>query len=291
MKKSYILLSALAVSVGIYSFQSGNGTEKKMISSYHKDASGKGGAYAGAPGDQNCTQCHTGNTQSGATVNSVTFISGSTPVTEYTPGASYTISLAMSPNPSKKGFQAVAMNSNNQIVGTATGNTIGGTQTKTTNRPTHKSTSNTSSNMVWLWDWTAPATDEGDITFYVASMSANNNGSAGSGDVVYLSQHVFGSSANNGLSDQKKDKYNFSAGYSSDQNAIIMDFNSLIAEDMFLNLVDLSGKSVFTYKMNEAQVGKNHEKVSIPESIKDGIYVVNMFVGNNAMQQKIMIQK
>ena len=30
---------------------------------------------------------------------------------------------------------------------------------------------------------------------------------------------------------------------------------------------------------------------ALPEDLKSGIYVVNMFVGNNPMEQKIMIQK
>jgi hypothetical protein len=289
MKKKYVIVSAILLSAGIFSFQNEkNGTIEK----FHKlDSGGKIGSYAGAPTDQNCTACHNGTAQSGTSVNTVTLISGTTPVTTYTPGATYTVSLTMAPNPSKKGFQAVAMNSSNSIVGTATANVVGGTQIKTANRPTHKSTSNTSSNLAWVWNWVAPSTDVGNITIYVASMSANNNGNDDSGDVVYLSQHVFAADGSNNLEEVKKDKYQFKAGYSSTNNSIIMDFNSLISGQMYFNLVDLNGRSVFTYKMDNAQIGENHEKISLPEDLKDGMYVVNMFVNNNAMSQKIMIQK
>jgi hypothetical protein len=56
-------------------------------------------------------------------------------------------------------------------------------------------------------------------------------------------------------------------------------------------LVDLNGRSVFTYDMGNAQIGENKEKIVLPNDLKNGIYVVNMFVNNNAMSQKIMIQK
>lgn len=288
MKKNYILLSAFTIAVGVLSFQkSGNEKIEKLTMKHNLFPTGVTGSYAGAPTDNNCTNCHSGSTQSGSSVNSVVFASGMTPVTSYVPGQTYNVALTMTPNPSKKGFQAVAMNSSNQVVGTFATVTMGGASVSS-NRATHTGSSNTSANMAWAWSWTAPSTDEGDVTFYVATMSANNNGGT-SGDVVYLSQHVFGSSAS--INEVKADKYNFSAGYSSNDNAVVMDFNSLVAGDMYFNLVDLNGRSVFTYEMGNAKIGQNKEKIVLPSDLKNGMYVVNMFVNNNAMSQKIMIQK
>ena len=39
----------------------------------------------------------------------------------------------------------------------------------------------------WTFDWTAPATDVGDVTFYLASNKANGDNST-SGDDIYLSE-------------------------------------------------------------------------------------------------------
>ena len=291
MKKNYIILSALTIAVGILSFQKiGNEKIEKLTMKhnlYPDGVSASTGSYAGAPGENNCTTCHSGSTQDGSSVNTMVFASGTTPVTSYDPGQTYNVALTMTPNPSKKGFQAVAMNSSDQVVGTFGVVTLGGA-TVAGNRATHTSSSNTNATPGWAWSWTAPSTDQGDVTFYVASMSANGTGGTG-GDVVYLSQHVFGSSL--GVNEVKADKYNFSAGYSSNDNAVVMDFNSLVAGSMYFNLVDLNGRSVFTYDMGNAQIGKNKEKIALPSDLKNGIYVVNMFVNNNAMSQKIMIQK
>ncbi len=287
MKKNYIALSALVLSAGIFSFQK-NGKEEisKLTNKGHYYPGGIGTAVAGAIGDNNCTECHTGNTQSGSSVNSVIFTAGVSPVTSYTPNSTYNVTLTMTPNPTKKGFQAVAMDGAGNVVGTVSTVTLGGAQILS-GRATHQSSSNTNANAAWVWSWTAPATDVGDVTFYVASMSAN--GSCTSGDVVYLSQHVFGSLAS--IDELKAEKYNFSAGYSSATNSVVMDFNSLVAGDMYFNLVDLNGRSVFTYNMGNAQVGKNNQKIVLPNDLKNGMYIVNMFVNNNAMSQKIMIQK
>ena len=285
MKKNYIALSALVLSAGMFSFNNHEGNSK--ISKFHiLNPGGKSGAFAGAPGDNNCTQCHTGNTQSGSSVNSVIFTAGVSPVTSYTPNSTYNVTLTMTPNPAKKGFQAVAMDGSGNVVGTVSTVALGGAQIMS-GRATHQSSSNTNANSAWVWSWTAPATDVGVVTFYVASMSANGSGT--SGDVVYLSQHVFGSLAS--IDEVKAEKYNFSAGYSSATNSVVMDFNSLVAGDMYFNLVDLNGRSVFTYEMGNAQVGKNNQKIVLPNDLKNGMYIVNMFVNNNAMSQKIMIQK
>ena len=283
MKKNYVVLSAIILTAGMFSFQK-SGNEK--IGSFSKGhfyyPNGLNiGSVAGAPGESSCVSCHSGNTQSGASVNTMTFLSGTTPVTHYTPGSTYNVGLTMSPNPTRRGFQAVAMNSSNAVVGTV-GALVGARIVS--NRAMHSS----DSDVAWTWTWTAPSTDVGNVTFYVASMAAGGSTNQ-TGDVVYLSQHVLSSSA--GLTEEVKNKYNFSAGYSSANNSVVIDFNSLVSGDMYFNLVDLNGRSVFTYKMGTASIGANKEQIALPEDLKNGMYVVNMFVNNNAMEQKIMIQK
>ena len=283
MKKKYIILSALVLTAGMFSFQkSGNGKVESYLKGHHFYPTGLNiGSVAGAPGESSCTSCHSGNTQSGASVNTLTVLSGTTPVTHYTPGVTYNVGLTMSPVPTRRGFQAVAMNSSNTVVGTV-GVLVGARIVS--NRAMHSS----NADVAWSWTWTAPSTDVGNVTFYVASMAAGGSNNQ-TGDVVYLSQHIIGSSAS--ISETVKDKYNFNAGYSSSNNSVIMDFNSLVAGEMYFNLVDLNGRSVFTYKMGTSSIGSNNEKIVLPEDLKNGMYVVNMFVNNNAMEQKIMIQK
>ena len=284
MKKNYIILSALILSAGVFSFQkNGNEEISKFTKKHSYFPGGIGTAVAGAPTDVNCTQCHSGTAvQSGTGVNTFTVASGTTPVSSYTPGSTYNVALAISGSPARSGFQAVAMNSSNTIVGTSVA--VLGTQVMSS-RVTH--TSSTPTN--YGWTWTAPGTDVGDITFYVATLKGAGSNNQ-SGDIVYLTQKVL-TSPSAGIEAQAADKYNFSAGYSSSNNSVVMDFTSLVAGEMYFNLVDLNGRSVFTYNMGQSVIGQNNEKIALPADLKGGMYVVNMFVHNNVMEQKILIQK
>ena len=291
MKKNYMIVSALVLAVGVLSFQrTGNESVEKYLEKHHTYPDGVGvGNASGAPGEGDCFNCH-GSTQAGTSINSMIFLSGTTPVTSYTPGQSYTVNLSMSPNPTYKGFQSTAK--------VGTGSTAAGSFVALAGaagagvhivggRATHVSNSGSA---LWNWTWHAPATNVGTVTFYVSSMKTNGSGQGG--DILYLSQHTIAAAASSaGIEEQTQNTNSFSAGYSADKNAVVMDFSSLVSGNMYFNLVDLSGKSVFTYKMGEAQIGDNHEVIALPEDLKNGIYLVNMFVGNKPMEQKIMIQK
>lgn len=291
MKKIYILPLAAFVVIGALSFQqSGNfEIEKYSAKNGHKNAGGAPSGNTGAPGEANCTSCHTGTVQDGQTENNFVLLnSGFSPVTSYVPGETYMASLTMASNPAKKGFQATVLNSSNNMAGSFLGSTTTAINGVTRKYANHKSTSNTDAVSAWLWSWVAPTTDATNVTFYVASNAANANNTT-SGDVIYLSQHIITSTA--GLIEQTQEQANFSAGYSTENNSIVIDFTTLSSGEMNLNLVDMNGRSVFTYILGNAIVGENKQMVVLPSDIKNGIYVVNFFVNNKAMSAKIMVQK
>lgn len=293
MKKIYILSIASVVMAGAISFQkSGNfKIEKYFAKNGHKlNANGAPAGQTGAPGESNCTSCHGGTAQSGATENQLSLFEGLTPVTTYLPGGSYSVMLQMASDPAKKGFQAIVLDGTNSMAGTFVGTsntTISGTTKKYAN---HNSTSNTSSVTAWLWTWNAPATNVGNVTFYVATNKANNNGNV-TGDVIYLSQHVIAIAPDAGVSEIVKEQANFKAGYSVENNSLVLNFNTLSAGNLFVNLVDLNGKSVFTYDFGNVQIGENKQTIKLPAHIKNGMYVAHVFVNNNAMSANILVQK
>jgi len=294
MNKNYILTTLLIAAVGLLAVQQTgiNSVEKYVTKNGHtKNASGAPIAKTGAPGESNCTGCHAGTAQDGSTVNSLIILDGVTPITNYAPGMSYSATLTLNTMNIKEGFQATVLDGSNNMAGSfvaQTGSTSTSTGTNGRAYATHTSTSNTAANPAWLWTWNAPVTDMGPVTFYIASNIANGTGTT-SGDVIYLSQHVFGSAA--GLDDMTDESSNFSAGYAPDENKVKINFNSLSVGNMFFNLVAMNGKSVFTYDLGESVFGENSENIKLPVAVESGIYIVNFFVGNQAMSTKIMIQK
>lgn len=287
MKKVYLSLIAPLVIVGVISFQQSSdfSVEKYLAKNGHiLNASGAPAGQTGAPGEQTCTGCHSGTALAGANENTLVVANGTTPTLVYTPGMTYNILLTMASNPSKKGFQATALTSSGAMAGTFTAGlntTISGSTKKYAN---HNSMSNNSGTPGWLWTWTAPSTNVGNVTFYVATNLANGNGSD-SGDKIYLSQHILTSTA--GV-EELATSTNFTAAYSPENNAAVVKFTSLTVGDMYLNLVDLNGRSVFTANLGTAQIGDNKEVIALPE-LKNGIYVANFFVNNHAMSARLMV--
>ena len=294
MNKFYILPSLALVSLGFFAFQQatspGNGVVEKFKKEHLQSSGGQSG-LTGAPGESNCTQCHSGTVLSGTGQNIVTFLSGVTPVTSYTPGNTYTISLSLTSNPGKRGFSAVALTPSNTNAGSSIGAGIGGTQNFTSAGRQYVSHTTTSSTATtpFAWSWVAPATNVGNVTFYVASNAANDN-NLSSGDMIYLSQHIFTPASGAGI-EETSNEANFEAGYNMATNKLVVNFNYLGIGEMHLNLVDLNGRSVFTYDLGQSEIGENKETIALPSSLQEGMYVVHFFVGNKAMSANILVKK
>jgi hypothetical protein len=254
---------------------------------HYKNSGGAGPGGTGAPGEQNCTGCHAGAAQDGSNVNLITLLQGATPVTSYVPGTTYTVALSMSTSATKKGFQATVLDASGNMAGdfTAGLNTqVNGTARKYAN---HTSASNTSATTLWGWTWVAPATNAGDVTFYVATNETNNNGN-NNGDVIYLSQHIFSSQSGAGIEEGEVDN-NFTAGYSSSKNSVVISCNTLVSGIMSMNLFDMNGKLIYAQNLGQSIPGQIKENVQLPSVIESGMYVVNFFIDNTAFSANIYI--
>lgn len=295
MKKNYILPCLAIASMGFFAFQAtsvDNGIVKKFTKS-HFFSGGAQSGLTGAPGENNCTQCHTtGTVQDGSVQNAFTLLdAGLSPTTSYIPGASYTASIQLVSNPAKRGFSSVALDGTDSNAGAFAGSGIGGTQDFSSggrDYVSHTITSNTDATTFWAWSWTAPATSVGDVTFYVASNETNNDGTTG-GDVIYLSTHVV-TDANASISESTNET-SFTAGFNTTSNKVMIDFTYLAAGDMHLNLVDMTGRSVFTSNLGQSEIGENSESIALPSDLNEGMYVVHFFVGNKAMSANIMVKR
>jgi len=288
MKKTYIF-PLFVVAVAGLSLQK---SASMKLTNYHsreiKNGGGSAPGRTGAPEESDCTGCHTGSVLDGANENVLFVVDGATSVTQYVPGSTYTISLAMSSSPAKKGFQATALDASDQMAGTFTAGTttaINGTTRKYAN---HKSTSNTSATPLWTWTWTAPATDVGDVTFYVATNKANNDGGTGS-DQIYLSQHTVTAQTGAGIGEKTSVLSGMKVAYDASNRSVVLNFASLSSGEMTMNFVDMNGRSVFKSEIGFAAVGDNTHKIQLPSDLKNGMYVVHLLVNNNTASANVQV--
>lgn len=144
---------------------------------------------SGAPGDETCAACHgdgTVNTAGGKV--EITF-----PGSGYTPGSTYNITITITDATARRwGFEIAARTASNTEAG-AFAPSDGLTQTLNGggfNWETHTSTGTrpgTAGPVSFQMNWTAPASNAGAVTFYVAANAANNNGVRDPGDHIYTS--------------------------------------------------------------------------------------------------------
>jgi uncharacterized protein (TIGR03437 family) len=137
----------------------------------------------GAPGETNCTQCHTGGAAAPKGSVQASFSGdGAT----FTPGVKQSITISFANGTGRGyGFELSArLNKDNSQAGTFTA--VAGTQVICSNdelRPSSKNCpasfpleyiehNRASVSGTWTFDWTPPATDQGSVTFYVAGNSA-----------------------------------------------------------------------------------------------------------------------
>jgi FG-GAP-like repeat/FG-GAP repeat/Reeler domain len=159
-------------------------TNRNYITVTKAEINGAPAARTGAPGEQTCTSCHSQAAGSGQfTI---------TAPTTYTPGQTYSIQVkhvATDTTRRRWGFELTSL-ANNLTAGTLA-NSNANTKIIAANSRTYMTHStagtfqNQASGATWSFNWTAPTTNVGPVTFYAAGIQANNNGNE-SGDQTYV---------------------------------------------------------------------------------------------------------
>ena len=140
----------------------------------------------GSPGDNGstCQGCHStfGLNSGNGSVNAVISQNGNV-VMSYMPNATYDVEVSVAPLATRYGFSMTveAADASHHGTWTAGANTsIKGTQSEYIG---HVSASSSNPVSTWTFQWTAPSSDVGELTFYVVGNEANGSGT--SGDRIY----------------------------------------------------------------------------------------------------------
>jgi uncharacterized repeat protein (TIGR01451 family) len=153
-------------------------------------SSGPPAGYTHAPGELDCSDCHTTPASSAGT------LTLGVP-SKYTPGQTYDISVTHATADTTRvrwGFEMTALDSADQKAGafapaddlTQVVNGVGPFPTREYVEHTSKGTfSGQQNGASWAFKWTAPSQDVGPITFFLAGNQANGDGNS-SGDNIYF---------------------------------------------------------------------------------------------------------
>lgn len=293
MKKKLFTTTIGVLSISALCFILMSADVKKSIFKYHNDSSllysgGPTSGKTGAPNESNCTSCHSGTAQDGTTVNELVLNSGGT---EYTAGETQSMTLTLTDNSVKNGFQLVALHDNNEMAGTFTITDNTNTQILTDNginREYVMHNSNGTALNSWTFDWEPPI-EGGNITFYVATNKTDSS-NTNAGDLIYLSQHTFSAPDVTSVKEEEISE-RLDVLYSAKKNAVIADFEINSPSNISFNVVGLDGKSVYYKNANHFVPGEYSEMLRLPDNIKKGIYVTTIFVDNKPLSKKIYISR
>lgn len=287
--KTSVTVFALLITVSILIMQSFN-------QQAFTNVSGAPAARAGSPFEGNFTcnisGCHTGfplGSRPG-------WITSNIPGSGYVAGQTYTISAAAISSSSclRFGFEITAQTSTGVTAGTiivtnaATTKLVAPPNTRwITHTLTGSNASATPGTKTWNFDWTAPVSGTGTVTFYGAFNRANNSNSS-IGDSIFTSQMVVPENPT-GLFDAEHSDFLLNVYPVPASENVFINLklrNNLLPE---IQLTDISGKVI--RHISDAVTSSAQEytyDINIAD-LDSGIYFIRMIQGSTVSVRKIVI--
>lgn len=260
------------------------------------DNNGRAGA-TGSPGESACNKsgCHSGNPLNDP-AGSITISAPTLTGWQYTPGQTYSVSVTVArigvnlfgfamESLTTAGANAGSFSITNATETTTKSATISGNLRTSV---VHKLNGGaTADSHTFNFNWTAPATNVGNITFYAAGNAANGNNLT-SGDFIYTTSQVL-TPAPLGVDEQQLIS-SMNIFPNPAENEITVCYE--LKQDVFVSakLMTLTGQTVQDL-FNESQfAGKRTEKIKISPSLSRGVYLVAITAEGNMIHKKIIIK-
>lgn len=249
---------------------------------------GKAGA-TGSPGENNCTQCHSTyavNSGSG----SMTITSNMTNW-EYVPGQTYQISVTVAQtgkNLFGLGFEALLSTGANAGTLTAgTGTTIKNATVSGNSRRNivHQLNGGASAGThTFTFNWAAPTTNVGAITFYASGDACNGNGST-SGDYVYKTSQVV-NPAPVGIEEEMLAPVTFSFYPNPTTDNLTVNYSLEQSAKVTYTIFDLTGKQIQSESANRFP-GAQQQTIDV-NNLSVGTYLISLNVNGNVITKRFV---
>lgn len=239
----------------------------------------------GGGGEAACNRCHAGaNINSGPASLNIKF--GNDEST-YEPGKTYEVEVNISGSDRQNhGFQLVAKNANNQAVGafTITDQTLTQLNPENAAYIQHTRAGQVARNS-WKMEWTAPATEVGPVTFYLAAVAANGD-VRGTGDLAYTFNKTITPSTVGGLTNAER--LSFSIFPNPAKNKLYIKSLDVEKGQYAIRLFDMNGKLV---RSMQKSFTNQIETLAIDlEGLASGLYGLEILGGAKGFRETIIVE-
>ncbi len=249
---------------------------------------GKAGA-AGSPGEGNCKGCHSSYALN-STLGSMTITSNMTNW-EYVPGQTYQISVTVTQSGKNLfglGFEALQSSGANAGTLTAgTGTTIKNATVSGNSRRNivHQLNGGASAGThTFTFNWAAPTTNIGAITFYASGDACNANGST-SGDYVYTASQVV-NPAPTGVAEEVNTPFTFSFYPNPATENVTVNYALEESSKVSFTIYDLTGKQIQTESATRFP-GAQQQSIDV-NALQAGTYLLSVNVNGNAITKRFI---
>jgi hypothetical protein len=303
MKKLYVL----SVIIGFVILLSSIGTKEIKITPKILKSTGPPACYSKEPPNNvSCTfsGCHSDNKSNSGNASVLLDLGDSN--LGYTPNKTYTISITINkPGMLRAGFQIIAVQDNNTSISPGIISLLNTTETQILNisdthggncdatnkswiEHTFNGTDVLNGSKTWAFKWTAPATNVGNISFYLAALEANDD-QDNFGDFTYTLSKVMAYNPSAGLEGFILSN-NIYISQNPSNEEINIHYNSDFIIDQ-IELLNLKGESLLILNKSFIQTQKENYISLNTNNISNGIYFIKVKSNGGELIKKVIIIK
>jgi hypothetical protein len=142
------------------------------------------------------------------------------------------------------------------------------------------------------FNWTAPLTGTGAVSFWAALNAVNNNGSADAGDLwntTHLTINEWGN--NQGIDPIEQNSFSVNVFPNPVTDYATLNYTLKETTNLQIGLYDITGRQVSNLSYGEQSTGQHTQTINIQElHLKSGIYILIVNDGNTADSKKLIVQ-
>lgn len=255
---------------------------------------GKAGK-TGSPGELTCLDCHN-NFSLGAGGGSIGLSSTNMTNWEYVPGTTYHMIATVSRTGTNLfGIGLECLTSTNTNAGTLTiTNTSTSIKNATVNAVSRRNVVHTlnggasANSKAFAFDWVAPGTNIGNVTFYYSGVAANGDGNEEIGDYVYAGSQVVTPAISTGITELEPGvDVNVYPNPATD--LVRVDYALSDAVDVEITLFDAQGRMAGQLVNAKRQPGRHSEMIGDLGRFASGTYTLRTRLGDRSVERRIVL--
>jgi hypothetical protein len=209
----------------------------------------------------------------------------------YSPSQTYYIELkpniANGSTP-RYGFQMTALTAGGTMAGAFTIVSAGRNSAEALLSRNYIGHKNANSNGDWVFQWTAPSSDSGAITFYYACNLANGD-NATSGDNIYTGTVVLNYGPSTNISSPGSSFESLNLYPNPAKDFVMLSFANASDNLVNISLYGLDGKKIQSQDFNAQSAVVNNIRYQLPASLSPGIYLLELEGGNRRSVQRVAV--